>query len=73
MKADESFTPALEDETIDHLLDEPKNDHVPVDGVLYLGEQNAGNRLGIEDFSGFEYGLNTYRGTTLTMSCLFPC
>ncbi|XP_015870560.3 uncharacterized protein LOC107407763 isoform X1 [Ziziphus jujuba] len=63
VKTDESLTPALEDETVEHLLAEPKNENVSVDGVLYFGEQNAGKCLGIEDFScEFEYGLNPYRG-----------
>lgn len=57
---DESFVPALEDEAIEveHLLAEPKNDNVSVDGVLSLKKC-----LDIEDIPGrFECGLESHSG-----------
>uniref|UniRef100_A0A2N9EJ97 Uncharacterized protein n=1 Tax=Fagus sylvatica TaxID=28930 RepID=A0A2N9EJ97_FAGSY len=65
VKKDDSFVSALEDEAIEveHLLAEPKNDNVSVDGVLSFGEENLGKCLQMEDFScGFEYGLRTSSG-----------
>jgi hypothetical protein len=74
VKKDDSFVSALEDEAIEveHLLAEPKNDNVSVDGVLSFGEENLGKCLQMEDFScGFEYGLRTSSGNTL-MTCQTP-
>ncbi|KAE8099612.1 hypothetical protein FH972_017580 [Carpinus fangiana] len=65
VKKDETSVSALEDEEIEveHLLAEPKNEHVSVDGVLSFGEDNLGKCLQIEDFScGFEYGLTSNSG-----------
>ncbi|KAL5546149.1 hypothetical protein UlMin_005836 [Ulmus minor] len=59
VKADESFAPTLEDETVQHLLEEPKTEN----GALYFGEENVGTSLGIGDFPfEYEYGFNAYRG-----------
>ncbi|KAM6568930.1 hypothetical protein CsatB_016915 [Cannabis sativa] len=62
VKAEESFAPALEDETVDHLLAEPKIENVSVDGVLHFGEENGGKCFGFEEFSRYEYFSDTYRG-----------
>jgi len=65
VKKDETSVSALEDEEIEveHLLAEPKSEHVSVDGVLSFGEENLGKCLQIEDFScGFEYGLTSNSG-----------
>lgn len=62
---DESFVPALEDEAIEveHLLAEPKNDNVSVDGVLSLKKC-----LDIEDIPGrFECGLESHSGNELLL------
>lgn len=65
VKKDETSVSALEDEEIEveHLLAEPKNEHVSVDGVLSFGEENLEKCLQIEDFScGFDYGLTSNSG-----------
>ncbi|XP_062117262.1 telomere repeat-binding protein 2 [Humulus lupulus] len=63
VKAEESFAPALEDETVEHLLAEPKIENVSVDGVLHFGEENAEKCFGFDDeFSRYEYFSDTYRG-----------
>ncbi|GAV67878.1 Myb_DNA-bind_6 domain-containing protein [Cephalotus follicularis] len=62
---DESFDPVLDDESIEvqHLLAEPKNEHVTVDGVLCLNKEKSGKCLEMEEFSyGFEYGLKKNYG-----------
>ncbi|KAL5809520.1 hypothetical protein ACOSQ3_030211 [Xanthoceras sorbifolium] len=65
VKLDESYVPALKDEAaeVEHLLAEPKSDHVSVDGVFCFNKENSGKCLGLEDFSfGFEYGFRTNYG-----------
>ena len=68
VKAEESFTPASEDDTVKQLLAEPKNEHVSVDGILHFdGEipDNAEKCFGLEEIPcGYEYLLNTYRGNS---------
>lgn len=57
VKVDDSFAPALEDEAIEvqHLVAEPKTDHVSVDGVLCLGKENSSK---CSETDGFSYGFN---------------
>ncbi|XVE61691.1 hypothetical protein DITRI_Ditri06bG0060300 [Diplodiscus trichospermus] len=58
-RVDESIVPGLEDEAteVEHLLAEPKSEHVSVDGVLCFGKENLEKHLKMEDFSGaFDYG-----------------
>ncbi|XP_021288971.1 uncharacterized protein LOC110420115 isoform X3 [Herrania umbratica] len=58
-RVDESIVPGLEDEAteVEHLLAEPKSEHVSVDGVLCLGKENLEKHLKMEDFScAFDYG-----------------
>ncbi|KAG6692762.1 hypothetical protein I3843_10G124500 [Carya illinoinensis] len=65
VKKDESCVSALEDEAIEveHLLAEPKNEHVSVDGVLSFGEESLEKCFQIEDFScGFGFGLALNNG-----------
>ncbi|KAK9290317.1 hypothetical protein L1049_008484 [Liquidambar formosana] len=64
VKVNESFIPTLEDEAIEveHLLAEPKNDHVSVDGVFHFDE-NLEKCLEMEDNPcRFECGLKTNSG-----------
>lgn len=73
-KKDETSNSALEDEAIEveHLLAEPKNEHVSVDGVLSFGEENLGKCLQIEDFScGFDYGLTSNSGNICILFFFF--
>lgn len=67
VKKDESCVSALEDDAIEveHLLAEPKNEHVSVDGVLSFGE-SLEKCFQIEDFScGFGFGLAMNNGNIL--------
>lgn len=60
VKVEESNTSALEDESteVQHLLAEPKTEHVSVDGVLSLGKEDSWKHTELDDFSyGFDYGL----------------
>ncbi|XWS66867.1 hypothetical protein CRYUN_Cryun05aG0237800 [Craigia yunnanensis] len=57
-RVDESIVPGLEDEAteVEHLLAEPKTEHVSVDGVLCFGKENLEKHLKMEDFScAFDY------------------
>ncbi|GMN39165.1 hypothetical protein TIFTF001_008404 [Ficus carica] len=52
VKADETFAPTIEDETLEHLLAEPKNDGVTVDGGLDSNTAQGGGdelELGVLD------------------------
>ncbi|XP_057982979.1 uncharacterized protein LOC131167919 [Malania oleifera] len=65
VKVDESFVPALEDDALEleHLLAEPKNDLVSVDGVLCFSKENPETCLGIEDIPCmFAYDSNASSG-----------
>ncbi|XP_028776056.1 uncharacterized protein LOC114732852 [Neltuma alba] len=66
VQVDGSFVPAIQDESteVEHLLAEPRNDHVSVDGILYFHEENAGKCCAaVDDLSrGFEFGLSTSIG-----------
>ncbi|KAI4300296.1 hypothetical protein L6164_033688 [Bauhinia variegata] len=65
VQVDESFVPALQDDVmeVEHLLAEPRNDHVSVDGILYFHEENLGKCYDIGNLScGFEFGLKTNIG-----------
>lgn len=43
---------------MEHLLAEPKTDHVSVDGMLNFGEDNVGKGMELDGFScGYEYFL----------------
>ncbi|XP_017977324.1 PREDICTED: uncharacterized protein LOC18597982 isoform X3 [Theobroma cacao] len=58
-RVDESIVPGLEDEAteVEHLLAEPKSEHVSVDGVLCFGKENLEKHLKMEDFScAFDFG-----------------
>ncbi|KAJ1398430.1 SANT/Myb domain [Sesbania bispinosa] len=58
----DEFVPSLQDEVmeVEHLLAEPRNDHVSVDGILYLNEENKGKCYDTENLSsGFEFGLKS--------------
>ncbi|KAI4349134.1 hypothetical protein L6164_009768 [Bauhinia variegata] len=64
-RVDESFVPALQDDLmeVEHLLAEPRNDHVSVDGVWYFHEQNLGKCYDIGNLPcGFEFGLKSNIG-----------
>lgn len=64
---DESVVPSLQDEVmeVEHLLPEPINDHVSVDGILYFNEENKGKDYGAENLSrGFEFGLKSNIGNS---------
>ncbi|KAJ6742552.1 TRF-LIKE 8 [Salix viminalis] len=57
VKVDDSFAPALEDEAVEvqHLLAEPKTNHVSVDGVLCLGKEKSSK---CSETNGFSFGFN---------------
>ncbi|XP_022767326.1 uncharacterized protein LOC111311836 isoform X2 [Durio zibethinus] len=57
-RVDESIVPGSEEATeVEHLLVEPKSEHVSVDGVLCFGKENIEKHLKMEDFScAFDYG-----------------
>ncbi|KAM7264193.1 hypothetical protein ACFE04_001876 [Oxalis oulophora] len=58
----ESLNPMLGDESVgvENFLVEPKSDHVSVDSILCLNEDNIPKCLQLEDFSlGFDYGFKT--------------
>ncbi|XVE96640.1 hypothetical protein REPUB_Repub02eG0240100 [Reevesia pubescens] len=58
-RVDKPVVPGLEDEAteVEHLLAEPKSEHVSVDGVLCFGKENIEKHLKMEDFSyAFDYG-----------------
>ncbi|XP_054823633.1 uncharacterized protein LOC129321749 isoform X2 [Prosopis cineraria] len=64
VQVDGSLVPAIQDESmeVEHLLAEPRNDHVSVDGILYFHEESVG-RCAVENLShGFEFGLRTSIG-----------
>lgn len=72
VKVDDSFAPALEDEAIEvqHLVAEPKTDHVSVDGVLCLGKENSSKCSETDGFSyGFNDGMRKNIGNFLTAYC----
>ncbi|XVE76167.1 hypothetical protein DITRI_Ditri12bG0151200 [Diplodiscus trichospermus] len=55
----ESIVSGVEDEgtEVEHLLAEPKSEHVSVDGVLCVEKENLEKHLKMEDFScAFDYG-----------------
>lgn len=65
VQVDESFIPASQVEVmeVEHLLAEPRNDHILVDRVLYFHEENLGKCYDTENLScGFELGLKTSIG-----------
>ncbi|XP_061368755.1 uncharacterized protein LOC133311691 isoform X2 [Gastrolobium bilobum] len=65
VQVDESFVPALKDEVmeVEHLLAEPRNDHVSVDSMLYFNEENVEKCYDAESLScGFEFGLKSSIG-----------
>ncbi|KAH1084484.1 hypothetical protein J1N35_024245 [Gossypium stocksii] len=56
---DQPVVPGLDDEVteVEHLLAEPKIEHVSVDGILCFGNENIEKHLKMEDFScAFDYG-----------------
>ncbi|KAK7345546.1 hypothetical protein VNO77_16151 [Canavalia gladiata] len=66
VQVDELFVPSLQDEVIEveHLLAEPRNDHVSVDGILQFNDENKGKFYGAENVScGFESGLKSSSGS----------
>lgn len=69
VKGDESFDSALEDEAaieVEHLLAEPKSDHVSVDNVFCFDEENLEECLKVEDNSCiYESALKTNSGNVI--------
>lgn len=64
---DGSIVPTIQEEVmeVDHLLAEPGNDHVSVEGVLYFHEENLGKCYDVENLScGFEFGLRSSIGNS---------
>ena len=65
----------MEDEAteVEHLLAEPKSEHVSADGVLCFGKENLEKHLKMEDFScAFDYGWKISCGNILnSFSILF--
>lgn len=64
----------MEDDATDvqHLLAEPKTDHVSVDGMLCFGKENSWKQLELDDFAyGFGYGLERNCGNCLIAMCPF--
>ncbi|KAG4123711.1 hypothetical protein ERO13_D11G343400v2 [Gossypium hirsutum] len=58
-RVDQPVVPGLDDEVteVEHLLAEPKIEHVSVDGILCFGNENIEKHLKMEDFScAFDYG-----------------
>ncbi|TYH32350.1 hypothetical protein ES288_A01G245100v1 [Gossypium darwinii] len=58
-RVDESLGPGLKDEAteVEHLLLEPKSEHVSVDRVFCFGKEKIEKHLKMEDFScAFDYG-----------------
>lgn len=48
---------------VEHLLAEPRSDHVSVDGILYFHEENVDKGCAVQNLShGFEFGLRTSIG-----------
>ncbi|MBA0561915.1 hypothetical protein Golob_018706, partial [Gossypium lobatum] len=72
-RVDQPVVPGLDDEVteVEHLLAEPKIEHVSVDGILCFGNENIEKHLKMEDFScAFDYGWKISSGSTLTV-CLY--
>lgn len=55
---------------VEHLLAEPKSDHVSVDGFLCFDQENSEKHLKVDDF-GYDYGWKINCGNTL-MACNHP-